>query len=433
MSEFRRSFDLSWGQLEMPLRPTPGNHEYRVPGARDYFDYFEMQSGGWRPPPWYAFNLGYWRFIALNSNCEADRVDCGPQSEQEQWLRANLAAEPFRCTLAFWHHPRYSSGFHGSDPRTASIWRTLDQAGAELVLTGHDHHYERFELQDENGQRTDGGMREFVVGTGGSALSVVREPRVPHSVYAQNREFGVLRLRPLRRRLHLALRRAERQDDRRGHRRLLRAVSVQRATRPRAGAPAEYPCASPGRGAATDTARRLRMPGPHEAHVHLGPAAPRDRGRLRRVLGSGRRLDCAAADAGTRSIARPSSSEAARGAWRASPAHRRLIRPCPVSARDLDICSNPAVTRDVVVVGAGIVGLAVARELTRRRPELSITVLEKEDDGRPPPDLTQQRRHPRGYLLRARLAQGAPLRGGRPRALRLLRAARTSPSSGAAS
>ena len=195
IGEFRRSFDLSWGKLEAPLRPTPGNHEYRVAGARDYFDYFEMQSGGWRPPPWYAFNLGYWRFIAINSNCEDGRVDCGPQSEQEQWLRANLAAEPFRCTLAYWHHPRYSSGFHGSDPRTASIWRTLDQAGAELVLTGHDHHYERFEPQDENGQRTDSGMREFVVGTGGSALSVVREPRVPHTVYAQNREFGVLRLR----------------------------------------------------------------------------------------------------------------------------------------------------------------------------------------------------------------------------------------------
>jgi acid phosphatase type 7 len=195
MSEFRRSFDLSWGQLEMPLRPTPGNHEYRVQGARDYFDYFEMQSGGWRPPSWYAYTLGYWRFIALNSNCEEKRVDCGPQSEQEQWLRANLAAEPFRCTLAYWHHPRYSSGFHGSDPRFASVWRTLDQAGAELVLTGHDHHYERFEPQDENGQRTDTGLREFIVGTGGSAMSVIREPHVPHSVYSQNREFGVLRLR----------------------------------------------------------------------------------------------------------------------------------------------------------------------------------------------------------------------------------------------
>lgn len=193
LSEFRRSFDPTWGQLEIPLRPTPGNHEYRTGTADGYFDYFEMQSG-WRPPPWYAFNVGYWRLIALNSNCEEGRVDCGPHSEQEEWLRANLAAEPYRCTLAYWHHPRYSSGFHGSDPRTASMWRSLDQAGAEIVLTGHDHNYERFALQDENGQQDDGGMREFVVGTGGSALSVVRDPRAPHTQYAQNRQFGVLRL-----------------------------------------------------------------------------------------------------------------------------------------------------------------------------------------------------------------------------------------------
>ena len=193
LSEYRRSFDKSWGQLEIPLRPTPGNHEYRTEGAAGYFDYFEMQSG-WRPPPWYAYNVGYWRLIALNSNCEEGRVECGPNSEQEQWLRANLAAEPHKCTLAYWHHPRYSSGFHGSDPRTASMWRTLDQAGAEMVLTGHDHHYERFALQDENGQPDEGGLREFVVGTGGSAMSVVRDPRAPHTEYAQNREFGVLRL-----------------------------------------------------------------------------------------------------------------------------------------------------------------------------------------------------------------------------------------------
>jgi hypothetical protein len=194
MSEFRRSFGPTWGQLEAPLRPTPGNHEYRTQGAADYFDYFEFQSG-WRPPPWYSYNVGPWRLIALNSNCEKGRVDCSSGSEQEEWLRANLAAEPYRCTLAYWHHPRYSSGFHGSDTRTVSLWRILDQAGAEIVLSGHDHHYERFALQDENGQYSDFGMRQFVVGTGGSAPSVVRRPRAPHSEYAQNRHFGVLRLR----------------------------------------------------------------------------------------------------------------------------------------------------------------------------------------------------------------------------------------------
>ena len=195
MSEFERSFDPTWGQLTMPLRPTPGNHEYRVPGAKDYFDYFELQSGGWRPPNWYGYNVGPWRLLSINSNCEEGRVDCSAGSEQEQWLRANLAAEPFRCTLAYWHHPRYSSGFHGSDPRSARWWRILDRAQAEIVVGAHDHHYERFAPQDQNGQRTDDGMREFLVGTGGSALSVIREPLAPHSEYSQNRTFGVLHLR----------------------------------------------------------------------------------------------------------------------------------------------------------------------------------------------------------------------------------------------
>jgi len=194
MSEFLGSFHPTWGGLASPLRPTPGNHEYRTDGAAGYFDYFEFQSG-WRPPPWYAFNVGPWRLIALNSNCEEGRVDCSPGSEQEEWLRANLAAEPHRCTLAYWHHPRYSSGFHGSDPRTASLWRILDQADAEIVLSGHDHHYERLAPQDENGRRSEVGMRQFVVGTGGSKPSVVREPGAPHSEYAQNLHFGVLRLR----------------------------------------------------------------------------------------------------------------------------------------------------------------------------------------------------------------------------------------------
>ena len=191
--DFRRSFGRSWGRLDTPLRPAPGDHDYGVPGAAGYFDYFEMQSG-WRPPAWYAYNVGYWRLIALNSNCEESGVACGPDSEQEQWLRANLATEPSRCTLAYWHHPRYSSGSHGTDPRTASMWRTLDDAGAEVVLSGHDRHYERFALQDADGQQDDAGMRQFVVGTGGSGLSAPRLPAAPHSEYAQSGRFGVLSL-----------------------------------------------------------------------------------------------------------------------------------------------------------------------------------------------------------------------------------------------
>jgi hypothetical protein len=194
MSEFRGSFHPTWGQLVAPLRPVPGNHEYRTPGAADYFDYFAWQSG-WRPPAWYAYDLGPWRLIALNSNCEAGRVECRPGSPQERWLRETLAFEPRRCTLAYWHHPRYSSGYHGSDPRTAPFWRALREAGAELVIGGHDHHYERFAPQDERGRYATNGARQFVVGTGGSHLSALRRPRAPHSEHGDDRHLGVLLLK----------------------------------------------------------------------------------------------------------------------------------------------------------------------------------------------------------------------------------------------
>jgi hypothetical protein len=194
MSEFRSSFHGTWGQLTAPLRPVPGNHEYRTPGATDYFDYFAWQSG-WRPPSWYAYDLGPWRLIALNSNCEPGRVECQVGSPQERWLREALAFEPRRCTLAYWHHPRYSSGFHGSDPRTTPFWRALTEAGAELVIGGHDHDYERFAPQDENGQPDANGARQFVIGTGGSHLSALREPRAPHSEHADSSHFGVLLLK----------------------------------------------------------------------------------------------------------------------------------------------------------------------------------------------------------------------------------------------
>jgi hypothetical protein len=191
LDEFHGSFDLTWGRLDIPLRPVPGNHEYRTPGATGFYDYFAEQSG-WRPPPWYAYDVGPWRLLALNSNCESGRADC---VEENEWLRANLVAEPHRCTLAYWHHPRYSSGFHGSDPRTTALWQTLDAADAELVISGHDHDYERFAPQDAQGQHDEIGMRQFVVGTGGEEPSVIHDPRAPHSEYSQNREFGVLVLR----------------------------------------------------------------------------------------------------------------------------------------------------------------------------------------------------------------------------------------------
>jgi hypothetical protein len=191
LGRFSSSFAPTWGRLKSLLRPVPGNHEYRVDGARDYFDYFAEQSR-WRPPSWYAYNLGPWHIVALNSNCEREGVSCDPGGEQERWLQADLAASPQRCTLAYWHHPRYSSGFHGSDSRTIWFWRALQRAHADIVLTGHDHDYERFAPQNATGQADPGGMRSFVAGTGGKDITALREPRAPHSQFGLDDTHGVM-------------------------------------------------------------------------------------------------------------------------------------------------------------------------------------------------------------------------------------------------
>ena len=194
--EFRRCYDPSWGQFRDRTRPTPGNHDYETPGAAGYFDYFGSQAG--RPKrPWYAYNLGAWRIYALNSNCEAIG-GCERGSRQQRWLAADLRGHPARCVAAIWHHPLFSSGAHGNDPITRDLWRTLQAAGADLVLTGHDHDYERFARQDAKGRANRNGIREFVVGTGGAErrrLGTVQ----PHSQALKAGIFGVLKL-TLRRR-----------------------------------------------------------------------------------------------------------------------------------------------------------------------------------------------------------------------------------------
>lgn len=163
--DFARCYRPSWGRLDGRLRPVPGNHEYRTAGAAGYFDYFGKAAGP-RGKGWYSFDLGGWHVVALNSNC--DVVGCGPSSAQVRWLRADLAQHPNRCTLAYWHHPRFSSGQHGSARSAATLWSTLERAGADIVLNGHDHDYERFAPLRADGQPSTRGIREFVVGTGGA-------------------------------------------------------------------------------------------------------------------------------------------------------------------------------------------------------------------------------------------------------------------------
>jgi alkaline phosphatase len=163
--DFASCYRPSWGRFDAQVRPVPGNHEYRTAGASGYFDYFGKAAGP-RGKGWYSFDVRSWHVVALNSNC--DEVGCGPGSAQVRWLRADLARHRSRCTLAYWHHPRFSSGEHGGSPEVAALWTTLEAAGADVVLNGHDHDYERFAPQRSDGRASASGIREFVVGTGGA-------------------------------------------------------------------------------------------------------------------------------------------------------------------------------------------------------------------------------------------------------------------------
>jgi len=169
-ANFRDCYAPTWGRHRARTRPAVGNHEYKsTSAASPYFDYFGSSAGP-RGKGWYSYDLGAWHVVVLNSNC-AFVGGCGPSSAQVTWLKADLAANAGDHVLAYFHHPRYSSGKHGNEGAVQTLWEVLYAAGAELVLNGHDHSYERFAPQDPWG-RADAifGIREFVVGTGGTAL-----------------------------------------------------------------------------------------------------------------------------------------------------------------------------------------------------------------------------------------------------------------------
>lgn len=185
--EYRDCYGPTWGPFLARTRPAPGNHEYGTPEAAGYFTYFGSLAGPDRRG-YYAYDLGAWRVYALNSN-----VDAARNSPQELWLRADLAANPRRCILAYWHHPLYSSGPHGGSAKMADAWQALQAAGADLVLAGHDHTYERFAPQDHAGAADPArGMRQFVIGTGGAGLYAFGTPR-PNSEARIADTLGVVR------------------------------------------------------------------------------------------------------------------------------------------------------------------------------------------------------------------------------------------------
>jgi hypothetical protein len=196
-SEFERCYAPTWGRFKSRTRPALGNHEYGTGNADAYFAYFGKRAAA--PGGYYSYELGTWHIVVLNSNCDFVPGGCASGSPQLRWLRADLASHRTRCTLAYWHHPRFSEG-----PDTAArpdqalatqpFWAALVKAGAEIVLTGHDHLYERFAPLDAAGrQDPKRGLREFVVGTGGRP----HYPVVAHVAGNQKvvtNHWGVLRL-----------------------------------------------------------------------------------------------------------------------------------------------------------------------------------------------------------------------------------------------
>ncbi len=192
LGEYMACFDPTWGRHRGRMRPAVGNHEYRTPGAQGHFTYFGAAAGD-PARGFYSYDLGAWHVVALNSNCN-EIGGCGMGSPQQQWLRADLAARPTRCALAYWHSPLFSSGVrHGGDPAMKDIWSTLQASGVDVVLSGHEHQYERFAPQDAEGRADPaGGIREFVVGTGGGALYGFGPPR-PNSEI-RGADYGVLKL-----------------------------------------------------------------------------------------------------------------------------------------------------------------------------------------------------------------------------------------------
>ena len=193
LSEYYGSYDLSWGKLLRRTRPAIGNHEYYASSnARGYFSYFGDRAGE-LGKGWYAYDLGAWHVVALNSNCQL--LPCVKGSEQHTWLRDELAANPASCTLAYFHHPRFSSGPHGDDPSVTPLWQLLYRAGVEVILVGHDHIYERFAPLTPLGEvDQEHGIRQFIVGTGGAQLYPITEVRT-HSRARNTESFGALELR----------------------------------------------------------------------------------------------------------------------------------------------------------------------------------------------------------------------------------------------
>ena len=183
LAHFRSEYHRTWGALRTITRPVPGNHEYHTRDAAGFYAYF-----GDRPPAYGTVSVPGWRILLLDSNCT--EIDC---ARQETWLRRELTERPRRCTAIAMHHPRYSSGQHGSDPSMARFWRIAVEHRVDVALAGHDHDYERFDRMDADGHASARGILSFVSGTGGRSLYSMGR-NAPGSQFFWNRQPGILQL-----------------------------------------------------------------------------------------------------------------------------------------------------------------------------------------------------------------------------------------------
>ena len=187
LAQYRGSYHPSYGRLKATTSPTPGNHEYNTSGAAGYFDYFGT-AAGLRSKAYYSFDVGAWHVVSLNS--ERDIAAAGVQLT---WLKNDLAAAKNPCTMAILHKPRFSSGEHGDDAAMKPFVDALVAGRAELLLAGHDHHYERFAPQTGDGSASSTGVTEIVTGTGGKSLYDVNRVAA-NSVSRSHSGFGWLKL-----------------------------------------------------------------------------------------------------------------------------------------------------------------------------------------------------------------------------------------------
>jgi hypothetical protein len=185
--DFAACYDPVWGPHKLRTKPAPGNHEYETSGAQAYFDYWGSAAGP-AGLGYYSFKIDDWLVLSLNSN-----VPVGITTAQGLWIRSELTASTARCTLAYFHHPLYSSGPNGDNSGLTGLWQLLYEHGVDVIVSAHEHLYERYAAMTPDGRRNDAkGIRQFIVGTGGAGLYPIQ--RLHPLSESQRISHGVLKL-----------------------------------------------------------------------------------------------------------------------------------------------------------------------------------------------------------------------------------------------